>query len=350
LNDSLLLACALAGACSALSTAWLQRHPGLLDVLDRPGEHKLHRDPVPAVGGVGIVLGLWIAFGVGAMQGMLALALALAVLLLLGLLDDHRGLSPRTRFVVQAAVALWMAWFGGALLVDFGALLDPGRTLPLGVFAWPITVFCVVGVLNAMNMIDGMDGLCGGLALISLLAIAALGSIAGHAGTWVPLAAAAAMVAFLWFNLRIGARSARVFLGNGGSLAIGGMLAWLLVDFSQGPARAFAPATALWLLAVPLIDTVSVMWRRIAAGGSPFAADHQHVHHLLLRAGWSVNGALRLLLSAQALCCVVALGMERYGLAENLRLALFLVLALAVHALKVRAARRLPPLSAGALH
>jgi UDP-GlcNAc:undecaprenyl-phosphate GlcNAc-1-phosphate transferase len=91
------------------------------------------------------------------------------------------------------------------------------------------------------------------------------------------------------------------------------------------------------------------MWRRLAAGGSPFAADHQHVHHLLLRAGHGVNATLAILLLAHAACIACGIAGEWLGVPQSLRFAAFLVVALVVHALQRRAATTLPPLAGQAL-
>lgn len=320
-------------------------------MLDRPGLHKAHRDPVPAIGGIGLVLGIALAWLAVATPQPALLPAALLGLLATGLLDDHRGLSARTRFLVQAAVATALATGAGMLLRDFGALRPDGAILATGWLALPLTVFCALGVINATNMIDGSDGLAGALGLASLAGMALLAARAGHGGELaLLLGAAGALGAFLAFNLRIAGRPARVFLGNGGSMALGGLLAWAAIALSQGEARSFAPATALWLCAVPLVDTVSVMWRRLAMRRSPFTADHQHVHHLLLRAGFGVNGTLALLFALQVACVATGVMLEWAAVDERARAGAFVLLALLLHAAKVRAARRLPPLRGGALH
>jgi UDP-GlcNAc:undecaprenyl-phosphate GlcNAc-1-phosphate transferase len=348
-NTAAYAAAVVAALASALAIGWLRGHPAALGLLDRPGQHKAHRDPVPAIGGVGIAIGVVLAWLLARGAASAALPLGLLGLLAVGLLDDRRGLGPGVRFAAQALFALGMALLGGVALRDFGALLRADSVVHAGGLALPLTVFCCVGVVNALNMIDGSDGLAGSLALSSLLALGLLAVADGHALGPLLLAGAAAVVAFLGFNLRIG-RPARVFLGNGGSMVLGGLLAWAAVALSQGAERVIAPTTALWLLAVPLIDTVSVMWRRLASGRSPFAADHQHVHHLLLRAGCSVNGTLGLLLALQLACIATGVAMERLGLPEPLRAGSFLGLALGLHLVKRSANRRLPPLAREALH
>jgi UDP-GlcNAc:undecaprenyl-phosphate GlcNAc-1-phosphate transferase len=204
----------------------------------------------------------------------------------------------------------------------------------LGVLAIPMTVFSLVGVINAVNMADGMDGLAGSYLLVCLGAVAGLHAMAGNHGidATLALAGAACLLPFLLLNLRLPwQRRARVFLGDAGSMAIGLLVGVLLIRGSQGADAAFAPPVALWLLAVPLIDTVSVMLRRIAAGRSPFAADQQHVHHVLLRTGLDVPQVWRILLGSAALLALAGMAAHGLGLPQSLQFGLFMLIACSYH-------------------
>lgn len=333
-----------AGVATLITLLLLRRFAVVLDLIDRPGAHKTHYHAVPAVGGIGVLAGL-LAAGLlsDAREIALALVAGLAALVLIGTIDDRHGLTARTRFLAQIAAALGMCFFGDVVLRDFGELLGPGATLELGWAAVPVTVLSAVGVINAVNMIDGIDGLAGSMCALVFAALSGVALATGHA-TSGPLLAATSMslLVFLAFNLRLGRKRALLFLGNGGSLAIGLLLAWELIRLSQGPARAFQPVTALWLFAVPLIDTVSVMWRRLNARRSPFRADHEHIHHLLLRAGLSVNRTVTVLAAAQLLAISAALVAEQVGIAEAWRFYAFVAVAIAYHALVARLAPRLP--------
>ena len=116
---------------------------------------------------------------------------------------------------------------------------------------------------------------------------------------------AGGVAGFLYFNLRyLRQRRARCFLGDNGSMLLGFVFAWLLSDLSQmtdGSPRAITPITTLWLFAVPLIDTLCVMLRRMWLGRSPFHADRHHLHHLFLRAGFRVQDTVLVLAFLQAL-------------------------------------------------
>jgi UDP-GlcNAc:undecaprenyl-phosphate GlcNAc-1-phosphate transferase len=144
-------------------------------------------------------------------------------------------------------------------------------------------------------MSDGLDGLAASLALVTL---GALGVLAwrgdAHRGVGVLLLLALVLLPFLAFNLRRSGR-ALVFMGDAGSMFLGFALAWFLIQFSQGEHRLMAPVTALWIFALPLIDTVAMMARRVMLGRSPFLADREHFHHLLLAAGLSEKQTLALM-------------------------------------------------------
>jgi len=336
----------VAFAVCALALLLLARFAHRLKLLDAPGSHKTHDAHIPNVGGLAIVVGALAGLALLPQEhGPGMLATAMFALLGVGLVDDLQGLSPRMRFVAQIVAALVLAAWAGALLRDLGELLWPGRVAALGFAAWPVTVFCFVGVLNATNMIDGIDGLAGGLVL---LALAGMGWFAWRAGAHVELAVlacvAAATLPFFAANAPIAGR-ARVFLGNGGSLVLGCVVAWAVIRLSQGPTRAFAPVTGLWLFAVPLIDTVSVMWRRLAERISPFMADHSHVHHLLMRSGRSARATWLLLLAAGMFGAAIGVAGELSRVPEAARFAAFMTVAFAYHAWARRLSAKLPTLA-----
>jgi UDP-GlcNAc:undecaprenyl-phosphate GlcNAc-1-phosphate transferase len=343
---ALALPAGVAFAVGALALLVLARFARHLKLLDAPGTHKTHDADVPSVGGIAIVAGALAGLALLPHdRGPGMLATVMFGLLGVGVVDDLHGLSPRLRFVAQILAALVLATWAGALLRDFGELLWPGRVAALGYAAWPVTVFCFVGVLNATNMIDGIDGLAGGFVL---LALAGMGWFAWRAGAHVEVAVlacvAAAALAFLASNAPV-LRRARVFLGNGGSLVLGCVVAWAVIRLSQEPTRAFAPVTGLWLFAVPLIDTVSVMWRRLAERLSPFQADHSHVHHLLMRSGYSARATWLLLLAAGVVCVALGVAGELLPVPEAVRFAAFLAVAFGYHAWARRRSARLPSLA-----
>jgi UDP-GlcNAc:undecaprenyl-phosphate GlcNAc-1-phosphate transferase len=198
-----------------------------------------------------------------------------------------------------------MIFGAGVVLKDLGSMTPGGEVLRLQFLAVPFTVFATLGIINALNMCDGLDGLSGSLALTSLSGLILAAYIWGvPADTALLPILGTGIVAFLLFNLRLlGRERASVFLGDAGSMFLGFALTWYAIALSQGEHRALPPAAALWFLMIPIFDAVSMMLRRILKGRSPFAADREHLHHIFLLAGYSVNDTV-LVMTGVASCGV----------------------------------------------
>ena len=219
-------------------------------------------------------------------------------------MDDAHDLSPAVRFAVQIAAALVMIFGGGVVLTDLGRMTPSGELLELGWLAVPFTVFATLGVINALNMCDGVDGLSGSLAMISLTGLMIVSAVGGGPADTIVLAVmATAIIAFLFFNMRLPGRSSRCdFHGRCGQ-HVSGLRAHLVHRFPVpgGAACNGLPAAAhLWFLMLPLFDTMSMMLRRLAKRRSPFSADREHIHHVFLMAGFTVNETV-IIMSAAAL-------------------------------------------------
>ena len=311
-------------------------------LVDQPDARKHHEGQVPLVGGVGMLLSFLVALqlldGAHSYTGILIGALLVGGI---GACDDYMDLSSTLRFAAQIAASGAMIYWDGAVLHNLGVIL-PGETLfPLGPMAIPLTIFATVGVINALNMIDGVDGLAGSVAMTSLLAVALLAFLNGNqAHAKLALLLASATFAFLLFNWRhTGDRRALIFMGDAGSMFLGFVICWLFVKLSQGDGRAFAPVAALWIFALPLIDTVTMMLRRILKGQSPFQADREHFHHMLLAAGFDQRQTVFIMLGISVLCSAFGVIAQLTGIREDLQFGLFLLL-FGLHFLMVRHAWR----------
>jgi UDP-GlcNAc:undecaprenyl-phosphate GlcNAc-1-phosphate transferase len=269
-------------------------------LIDHPGGgRKHHTDKTPTVGGLAIMAGLSLTSLLAGFAALLhpAFWACFFIIALTGALDDRFDLGPYIKFAAQVAAALLMIYWGGLILHSFGDLVST-EPLTLGRFAVPLTVFAVIGVVNAVNLCDGADGLAGGLVFIAVFWIAMMSAASANAGTLVlALGLLGCIAAFLMFNLRSPWRSrATIFLGDAGSLLLGFVLAWLTVDATREGAQLFAPVTAIWLVAIPLSDTIVCMSRRLAKGQSPFRADRAHLHHILIDLGMPMARAVALIL------------------------------------------------------
>jgi UDP-GlcNAc:undecaprenyl-phosphate GlcNAc-1-phosphate transferase len=309
---------AIAMPISALAVAvfaLLAPHLGLVDI---PGGRKTHAHAVPLVGGLSIFVALFITAWVSGLDAHFSyFLLALAIVIAVGCWDDVSEISPRLKFTIQIVASAIMIWGAGVMLRSVGDLLG-WRPIGLSFLTIPLTVFAIVGVVNAMNMMDGLDGLGGAVALV---AFAWYSVIAAESGLATQSAMAAilcgAIAGFLAFNLRFPWQPrARVFLGDAGSLMIGFALGWFAIDLTQGTSRTFSPIAALWILLLPLADCVSLMVRRIRAGRSPFVADAHHIHHYLLRRGFSHGQTLTILVGLSTLFGAVGYAGWKLGLPE----------------------------------
>lgn len=301
------------------------------EISDHPGEHKQHLVSTPFTGGVGIICACLMVLKMAHHYGIISnidawvIATGASVIFITGLADDIWRLGYKVRFLIQGLVACLMIYEGGIILADLGELI-PGVHTELGLLAPFFTIFATLGVINALNMIDGIDGLSGSISLVSLSLLAIVALLAGQNDSLILITALiSGLTGFLGFNLRcFGRCRARVFLGDNGSMLLGFLLAWLFIDLSQEPAPIITPVTALWLFAVPLIDTVTVMVRRLWLGKSPFQPDRFHLHHLLLRAGFKTTDTVLVIVLLHGLFGILGLAGLYLKVWESLMLAGFM--------------------------
>ena len=301
-----------------------------IGLVDRPGGHKVHQGLIPVIGGIGMFTGILVTlillnFPWAQINSILFAGL---MVLIVGILDDKLYLSSTVRFTTQIGAALIIITGDSILLFNLGHLVSE-NTLHLGGWAIPLTVFAIVGVINAFNMTDGLDGLAGGLSIVTLLAVTLLLSLNGTASGYfiIPMVFIAAVSGFLMYNMRTPwLYKAKVYMGNGGSMLLGILLAWLLIKFSQGSERAFDPVIALWIFAVPLLDTVTIMLRRIKNGKSPFSADREHLHHLFLALGFTVGQSVTLVLIIAASLASIGILSSYFHATEHVMFFTFLSL------------------------
>ncbi|WP_296808383.1 undecaprenyl-phosphate alpha-N-acetylglucosaminyl 1-phosphate transferase [Thiocapsa sp.] len=327
---------------SSVALAALYPLAPMIGLMDHPGEQrKVHRHSVPPIGGIAIFSGLVastllsLPITASHLYGMAGAAL----LVLVGALDDRFGLGPRVRILAQVIAALILTLGCGVTLTSLGDLLGFGP-IDLGVLSVPFTVFAMVGVINAVNMIDGIDGLAGGLILIALGTVLLLAPEIGPIQVLL-LATIAAIIPYLICNLELfGVTKRKVFLGDAGSLLLGYILVWALVD-AAGPAGSIDPVTAIWLIAIPLMDTLRVMGRRILQGVSPFSADAGHLHHFLSRVFHSTRKAMILMLAA----AIILTGMGVFGFLNQIGEAVMFYAALSIFVAYLLVARYVHSLS-----
>ncbi len=281
-----------------------------IGLTDRPSHRKQHSEPTPLVGGLAVYLAILVTLSLNHINlpNQIAFFAAATLLVLVGLIDDYKTLGVKIRLLAQITASLIMAEIADIKINDLGDIFGFGN-VNLGNYATAFTAFAVVGGINAFNMIDGIDGLAGGLTLISIIAIATVSWLFQN---WALLdfciVMIASIIAFLLFNLRIfGRANAKIFLGDTGSTVFGFTVCWLAIYASQGENRILTPTMVLWIIAVPLFDSVCIMLRRLSKGRSPFAPDREHLHHILSLAGYSVNQILITLIACSLFLTTTAI-------------------------------------------
>jgi UDP-GlcNAc:undecaprenyl-phosphate/decaprenyl-phosphate GlcNAc-1-phosphate transferase len=291
----LFLAFIVALSVTAALIPLLAKWAPVFGLTDAPGPRKVHSAPVPRVGGLAMAVGVLIptVVSVSLVPEIRGLLLGLLVLLLFGVWDDRVTLGYRTKLAGQI-IAVGICMFIGGLHV--GALTIDGYMLPPFVGTMISFVF-LVGITNAVNLADGLDGLAGGMVLLCLTAIALFATMSGNGPvTAVALIEAGAVLGFLRFNTH----PARIFMGDSGSQVLGMSVGALGLMVTQGETCVLSAALPLLLLGLPIMDTLSVMWTRIRAGKSPFAADRNHLHHRLLALGFAHRDAVLIIYVMQA--------------------------------------------------
>lgn len=326
---NLIVSCVAGFGVTAFLLWFLHPLAGRIGLIDIPDTRKRHKFSTPLIGGLAMFVGF--AFAVLMLDVSLSqyrgLFLGLLVLIVVGVLDDMHDLSSYAKFLAQITAAVFMLRWGQVSLHNLGWISPSGGLVELGPWTIPFTIFSTVGVINALNMMDGMDGLAGSLALIALVSLIFMAYHAGNPGPAYILAIVASTVlAFLAFNLRLSVhRQARVFMGDSGSMFLGYILCWYVIDLSQSQTRSIAPVSALWILAIPLFDTVYILLRRILSGHSPFSADRFHLHHLLQAYGFGVNQTLSIIILFSVMMAALGLYGFTYGISEAVMFYVFLL-------------------------
>ncbi len=270
----------------------------LVDIPDR--SRKFHKRATPLTGGIGILLAVIISteiyLDMNNLKGYMPefsqkLYVASIPLLLLFLVDDFKTLRPFYRLMIQVVLSLYVIFSTDVYLYTLGNLFGFGE-IQLGILSIPLTIFCVVGIMNAFNMIDGINGLCAGSAMAALLFI---GFYSGLMYDSVLIILIGSMLGFLIFNLRFFGKKRGVFLGDSGSNLIGFWVAWSAIYASQNMLYQVEPITMLWFVSIPLLDCIGLIFSRVIKGIGIASPGRDHIHHkLMLR--YSPEGTLGIIL------------------------------------------------------
>jgi UDP-GlcNAc:undecaprenyl-phosphate/decaprenyl-phosphate GlcNAc-1-phosphate transferase len=287
-----------------------------LGLVDRPNDRKIHQRPMVRLGGVsifaGTTLSLIVIWLLGAFTnvspeqkaGILGVGLGGGLFFLIGLADDLIQLSPISRLIMQFAVATF-CWGMGVkiefLSIPFHGLID------LGWLSLPITTIWLVGMVNAVNWIDGVDGLAAGVSGIAAIVMSIVTLFMNQpSAALISAALAGASLGFLRYNFN----PAQIFMGDGGAYFMGFTLASVGVIGLVKTTAVTAVLMPYLILAVPIIDMSAVIISRIGKGKYPWVADKSHLHHSLLKAGFSQRTTVLFLYALTLWMGTIALGIS----------------------------------------
>ncbi|WP_394242581.1 undecaprenyl-phosphate alpha-N-acetylglucosaminyl 1-phosphate transferase [Vibrio astriarenae] len=209
------------------------------------------------------------------------------VLICLGVIDDRFDISYRYRLIIQSFLAGIMIFGLDIKIVDLGDLIGSGD-ITLHYTSHIVTLLAILGAINAFNMIDGIDGLLITQSMITLTAIGIGFMLAGsHEQMIFCFATSALLLPCLRANIGRWGHKRKVFMGDAGSTLIGFTIIWLLIEATSQASTEYSirTVTALWLIAVPLMDMAHVILFRVKQKRSPFKPDYNHLHHVLIGLG-----------------------------------------------------------------
>lgn len=256
-------------------------HIGAMDI---PNERKVHKVPIPRLGGIGIFLGFlfgYMIFGKESLQ-MNSILIGGFIIILTGLIDDIKPIPAKYKLCGQIVGAAIIPLYGGILLKDVSAF---GLYVNFGIFAYPLTILFIVGVINCINLIDGLDGLAAGISIIYFLTIGVI-AIMMHNSVGLDVILTFIMLGattgFLVYNFN----PASIFMGDSGSMFLGYIIAVIaLLGFKNVTLTSLI--IPVLLLAIPILDTLFAIIRR-AVNKKPISMpDKQHLHHQLLNMNFS---------------------------------------------------------------
>ena len=258
-----------------------------VNAMDKPrkeeGNRHIHKKATPKLGGVGIFLAFlfgYMLFGEQSIK-MNSVLIGSFIIILTSIVDDIQPIKATQKLIAQLVAACVIVFYGGILLDVITAF---GYTFAFGILAYPITIFFIVACTNVINLIDGLDGLSGGICTIFYITIAIIGAFQGRFGSLVmilTLIMLGSTLGFLVHNFH----PAKIFAGDAATF-MGFIIGVITLLEFKGPALIsfFVPVA---ILAIPILDTLFAIIRRLLKGKPPFQADRQHLHHQLLGMNFS---------------------------------------------------------------
>ena len=257
----------------------------VVNAIDIPRGRHIHKKPTPKLGGLAIFFGFLLGYMIFGTHSVIMNAVLIGsfIIIITGVIDDICELSPLYKFIGQLAATLVITIYGNLLIVDVSAF---GIYLNFSILSYPLTIFFIIGCINCINLIDGLDGLSGGISAIYYTTVGIIAIMQGKLGldyvlTFVMLGS---VLGFLVYNFN----PASIFAGDSGSMFMGFIISVIaLLGFKNVTMTSLI--IPLLIIALPILDTLFAIIRRILKGQNPALGDKYHIHHQLLNRNLSVK-------------------------------------------------------------
>ena len=287
----------------ALLVPFIKKMAFHINAIDHPGKRKVHKKPIPRLGGIAIFLGF--LFGYMFFSGpsgiMNSILIGSFIIVLVGVIDDIKPLPSKVKFLGQLAAALIIVFYGDILISDIGIA---GQDLVFGIWSYPLTLFFILGCINCMNFIDGLDGLASGISAIYFLTIGIIAVWMQKFGldfvlTFIMLGC---VLGFLLYNFN----PASIFMGDSGSMFLGFIISVVaLLGFKNVTLTSLI--VPLIILAIPILDIIFAIIRRALKHEKISVPDKFHIHHQLLERKLSQRTVVLIILLVNILFAAASL-------------------------------------------
>jgi len=284
---------------SLTSVFFLKKYADKIGLVDIPNERSMHTTLIPRGAGLAFISSVFVSLAVFDFSYLMQyyyIYLAIAIVFAVGIWDDYQDISPKLKFIFifLASVVLYM---NDVAVFSLGTYFGHEATLP-ALLVFPFTFFAIAGYTNALNLMDGLDGLASSISIVIFFTFLAIG-LEHDDELLITLSSffIVTLSAFLLFNWN----PAKIFMGDSGSLALG----MVVVILSIHSLHYITPASVLFIMALPILDTFIVMTRRIQRGISPFKADKNHMHHFLYNVKGDVKYTVIILAMMQMIFSII---------------------------------------------
>ncbi|MFA5407309.1 MAG: MraY family glycosyltransferase [Bacilli bacterium] len=283
---------------SALITPLIKKIAIYIGAIARPNERSVHHEEMPQLGGLAIFSGFILGYMLFAEQTVMMNSILIGsfIIIITGIIDDINPIKAKYKWIAQLASASIVVFYGRILLKDISAF---GYYITFDIWTYPVTLFFIVAMINAINLIDGLDGLAAGISSIYFLTIGIISFILNTVGgldivlSFIMLGST---LGFLIHNFH----PAKIFMGDTGSMFLGFIIAVIaLLGFKNVTLTSFI--VPILILAVPILDTLFAILRRLINKQPISQADKQHLHHQLLKMNFSHTATVLIIYYIDAL-------------------------------------------------